>query len=127
MGVPTDGVRIGEPRKSVLEVPKLPIVTALASQIDFAGNRALYLARRRPFSGLVLVSLILSDQRGVLDCNAFPVTKKELTRIVADQATIASPTSRSLQPMHSSLWRRAIDVTYRRGHLCPRTFRDCTI
>jgi len=33
-----------KPRKSVLEVPKLPIVIALASQIDFAGNRALYLA-----------------------------------------------------------------------------------
>jgi hypothetical protein len=84
MGVPIDSAPVGEPRKSVLEVPKLPIVIALASQIDFAGNRALYLARRRPFSGLVLVSLILSDQRGVLDCNAFPVTKKELSRIVAD-------------------------------------------
>jgi hypothetical protein len=84
MGVDTESVRVGEPRKSVLEVPKLPIVIALASQIDFAGNRALYLARRRPFSGLVLVSLIISDQHGVLDCNAFPVTKKELGRIIAD-------------------------------------------
>jgi hypothetical protein len=83
-GVDTESVRVGEPRKSVLEVPKLPIVIALASQIDFAGNRALYLARRRPFSGLVLVSLIINDQRGVLDCHAFPVTKKELTRLVAD-------------------------------------------
>jgi hypothetical protein len=84
MGVPTDNVRLGTPRKSVLEVPKLPLVVALASQIDFAGNRALYLARRRPFSGLIFVSLIISDQRGVLDCNALPVTKKDLTRLVAD-------------------------------------------
>jgi len=84
MGVETDSELPQEPRKSVLEVPKLPVVAALASQIDFDGNRALYLARRRPFSGLVFVSLIISDQRGVLDCNAFPVTKKELTRIVTD-------------------------------------------
>jgi hypothetical protein len=84
MGVDTDSLLPQEPRKSVLEVPKLPVVVALASQIDFDGNRALYLARRRPFSGLVLVSLIINDQRGVLDCNAFPVTKKELTRIVRD-------------------------------------------
>jgi hypothetical protein len=83
-GVDTESVRVGEPRKSVLEVPKLPIVIALASQIDFAGNRALYLARRRPFSGLVLVNLIINDQHGVLDCHALPVTKKELTRLVAD-------------------------------------------
>ena len=83
-GVDTESVRVGGPRKSVLEVPKLPIVIALASQIDFAGNRALYLARRRPFSGLVLVSLIINDQHGVLDCHAVPVTKKELTRLVAD-------------------------------------------
>jgi hypothetical protein len=83
-GVDTDTMRVNEVRRSVLEVPKLPIVIALASQIDFAGNRALYLARRRPFSGLILVSLIISDERGVLDCNAFSVTKKELNRIVAD-------------------------------------------
>jgi hypothetical protein len=85
----TMGVDIGpalpqEPRKSVLEVPKLPVVAALTSQIDFDGNRALYLARRRPFSGLVFVSLIISDQRGVLDCNAFSVTKKDLNRLIAD-------------------------------------------
>jgi hypothetical protein len=84
MGVDTDSLLPREPRKSALEVPKLPVVVALASQIDFDGNRALYLARRRPFSGLVLVSLIINDQRGVLDCNAFPVTKKELSRIVRD-------------------------------------------
>jgi len=83
-GVDTESVQVGEPRKSVLEVPKLPLVIALASQIDFAGNRALYLARRRPFSGLVLVSLIVNDQHGVLDCHALPVTKKDLTRLVAD-------------------------------------------
>jgi hypothetical protein len=84
MGVNTESMLPQEPRKSVLEVPKLPVVAALTSQIDFDGNRALYLARRRPFSGLVFVSLIINDQRGVLDCNAFPVTKKELTRLVAD-------------------------------------------
>jgi hypothetical protein len=84
MGVETNRVLSQAPRKSVLEVPKLPVVVALASQIDFDGNRALYLARRRPFSGLVLVSLIINDQRGILDCNAFPVTKKDLTRIVTD-------------------------------------------
>jgi hypothetical protein len=84
MGVETNRVLPQAPRKSVLEVPKLPVVVALASQIDFDGNRALYLARRRPFSGLVFVSLIINDQRGVLDCNAFPVTKKDLTRIVTD-------------------------------------------
>ncbi|HSF31394.1 MAG TPA: hypothetical protein VLK82_13105 [Candidatus Tectomicrobia bacterium] len=83
-GVDTESVLPQESRKSVLEVPKLPVVAALTSQIDFDGNRALYLARRRPFSGLVFVSLIINDQRGVLDCNAFPVTKKDLTRLVAD-------------------------------------------
>jgi hypothetical protein len=84
MGVETHSVLPQQARKSVLEVPKLPVVLALASQIDFDGNRALYLARRRPFSGLVFVSLILNDQRGVLDCNAFPVTKKDLNGIVTD-------------------------------------------
>jgi hypothetical protein len=84
MGVETDNPLPQEPRKSVLEVPKLPVVVALASQIDFDGNRALYLARRRPFSGLVFVSLILNDQRGVLECNAFSVTKKDLANIVTD-------------------------------------------
>ncbi len=84
MGVDIETASPHEPRKSVLEVPKLPVVAALTSQIDFDGNRALYLARRRPFSGLVFVSLIISDQRGVLDCNAFPITKKDLNRLVAD-------------------------------------------
>ena len=112
MGVDTDSVRIGEPRKSVLEVPKLPIVIALASQIDFAGNRALYLARRRPFSGLVLVSLILSDQRGVLDCNAFPVTKKELTRIVADIQADDRLTHVELPPTYAQ---QLVEESYRRN------------
>lgn len=84
MGVDIESLASQEPRKSVLEVPKLPVVVALASQIDFDGNRALYLARRRPFSGLVFVSLIINDQRGVVDCHAFPVTKKDLTGMVAD-------------------------------------------
>jgi hypothetical protein len=112
MGVDTDSVRVGEPRKSVLEVPKLPIVIALASQIDFAGNRALYLARRRPFSGLVLVSLILSDQRGVLDCNAFPVTKKELTRIVADIQADDRLTHVELPPTYAQ---QLVEESYRRN------------
>jgi hypothetical protein len=112
MGVPTDSVRIGEARKSVLEVPKLPIVIALTSQIDFAGNRALYLARRRPFSGLVLVSLILSDQRGVLDCNAFPVTKKELTRIVADIQADERLTHVELPPTYAQ---QLVEESYRRN------------
>jgi hypothetical protein len=84
MGVDTASLPPQEPRKSVLEVPKLPVVAALASQIDFDGNRALYLARRQPFSGLVFVSLIINDQRGVVDCHASPVTKKDLARMVAD-------------------------------------------
>jgi hypothetical protein len=84
MGVDTANLPPPEPRKSVLEVPKLPVVAALASQIDFAGNRALYIARRRPFSGLVLVTLIINDQRGILDGHALPITKKELTGILAE-------------------------------------------
>lgn len=112
MGVDTDSVRVGEPRKSVLEVPKLPIVIALASQIDFAGNRALYLARRRPFSGLVLVSLIINDQRGVLDCNAFPVTKKELTRIVGDIQADDRLTHVELPPTYAQ---QLVEESYRRN------------
>ena len=112
MGVDTDSVRVGGPRKSVLEVPKLPIVITLASQIDFAGNRALYLARRRPFSGLVLMSLIISDQRGVLDCNAFPVTKKELTRIVADIQADDRLTHVELPPTYAQ---QLVEESYRRN------------
>jgi hypothetical protein len=112
MGVDTDSVRLGEPRKSILEVPKLPIVIALASQIDFAGNRALYLARRRPFSGLVLVSLIISDQHGVLDCNAFPVTKKELSRIVADIQADDRLTHAELPPTYAQ---QLVEESYRRN------------
>ncbi len=84
MGVDTERVLPPQSRKSVLEVPKLPVVAALVSQIDFDGNRALYLARRRPFSGLVFVSLLLNDQRGVRECHPFPVTKKELARMLED-------------------------------------------
>jgi hypothetical protein len=112
MGVDTESVRVQEPRKSVLEVPKLPIVIALASQIDFAGNRALYLARRRPFSGLVLVSLIINDQRGVLDCHAFPVTKKELTRIVADIQADDRLTHAELPPTYAQ---QLVEEGYRRN------------
>jgi hypothetical protein len=112
MGVDTDSMRVGEPRKSVLEVPKLPIVIALASQIDFAGNRVLYLARRRPFSGLVFVSLIINDQRGVLDCNAFPVTKKELSRIVADIQADDRLTHAELPPTYAQ---QLVEESYRRN------------
>jgi hypothetical protein len=112
MGVDTDSVRVGEPRKSVLEVPKLPIVIALASQIDFAGNRALYLARRRPFSGLVFVSLIINDQHGVLDCNAFPVTKKELSRLIADIQADDRLTHVELPPTYAQ---QLVEESYRRN------------
>jgi hypothetical protein len=112
MGVDTESVRVGEPRKSVLEVPKLPIVIALASHIDFAGNRALYLARRRPFSGLVLMSLIISDQHGILDCNAFPVTKKELSRIIADIQADDRLTHVELPPTYAQ---QLVEESYRRN------------
>jgi hypothetical protein len=112
MGVDTDSVRVGEPQKSVLEVPKLPIVIALASQIDFAGNRALYLARRRPFSGLVFVSLIINDQHGVLDCNAFPVTKKELSRLIADIQADDRLTHVELPPPYAQ---QLVEESYRRN------------
>ena len=112
MGVDTESVRVEEPRKSVLEVPKLPIVIALASQIDFAGNRALYLARRRPFSGIALVSLIINDQRGVLDCHALPVTKKELTRIVADIHADDRLTHVELPPTYAQ---QLVEESYRRS------------
>jgi len=84
MGINTEGALPQETRKSVLEVPKLPIVAALASQIDFDGYRGLYLARRRPFSGLVFVGLLLQDTRGVIACQALPVSKKDLTQLVED-------------------------------------------
>jgi hypothetical protein len=84
MGVDTESVPPPERRRSVLEVPKLPVVAALASHIDAEGSRALYIARRRPFSGLVFVGLVINDGRGVIGCNALPVTKKELTSLLAD-------------------------------------------
>jgi hypothetical protein len=124
MGVDTESVLPQEPRKSVLEVPKLPVVVALASQIDFDGNRALYLARRRPFSGLVFVSLIINDQRGVLDCNAFPVTKKELSRIVTDIQADDRLTHVELPPAYAQ---QLVDESYRRnlssGTPVPRDFQ----
>jgi hypothetical protein len=112
MGVDTEGGRSQEPRKSVLEVPKLPVVAALTSQIDFDGNRALYLARRRPFSGLIFVSLIINDQRGVLDCNAFPVTKKELTRLVADIQADDRLTHVELPPTYAQ---QLVEESYQRN------------
>jgi hypothetical protein len=124
MGVDIESVLPQAPRKSVLEVPKLPVVTALASQIDFDGSRALYLARRRPFSGLVFVSLIINDQRGVLDCNAFPVTKKELTRLVADIQTDDRLTHVKLPPAYAQ---QLVEESYQRnlstGTPVPRDFQ----
>jgi hypothetical protein len=124
MGVDTESVLPQEPRKSVLEVPKLPIVAALASQIDFEGSRALYLARRRPFSGLVFVSLIINDQRGVLDCHAFPVTKKDLTRIVADIQADERLTHVELPPAYVQ---QLVEESYQRnlstGTPVPRDFQ----
>jgi hypothetical protein len=124
MGVDTESVPPQEPRKSVLEVPKLPVVAALTSQLDFEGNRALYLARRRPFSGLVFVSLIINDQRGVLDCNAFPVTKKDLTRIVAEIQADDRLTHVELPPTYAQ---QLVEESYQRnlstGTPVPRDFQ----
>jgi len=123
-GVDTEGVLPQEPRKSVLEVPKLPVVAALASQIDFDGNRALYLARRRPFSGLVFVSLIINDQRGMLDCNALSLTKKELTRIIADIQADDRLTHIELPPAYAQ---QLVEEGYQRnlstGTPVPRDFQ----
>jgi hypothetical protein len=124
MGVETEGLPSQEPRRSVLAVPKLPVVTALASQIDFDGNRALYLARRRPFSGLIFVSLIINDQRGVVDCNAFPVTKKDLTRMVADIQADDRLTHIELPPTYAQ---QLVEESYQRnlstGTPAPRDFQ----
>jgi hypothetical protein len=124
MGVDTESVPSREPRKSVLEVPKLPVVAALASQIDFDGNRALYIARRRPFSGLVFVSLIIHDRRGVIECNAFPVTKKDLTRMVADIQADDRLTHIELPPTYAQ---QLVEEGYQRnlatGTPIPRDFQ----
>ncbi len=124
MGVDTESLPSQEPRKSVLEVPKLPVVAALASQIDFDGNRALYLARRRPFSGLVFVSLIINDQRGVVECNAFPVTKKDLSRMVADIQADDRLTHIELPPTYAQ---QLVEEGYQRnlstGTPVPRDFQ----
>ena len=112
MGVDTESQALRESRKSVLEVPKLPVVTALASQIDFDGNRALYLARRRPFSGLVFVSLILNDQRGIVECNAFPVTKKDLGQMVEDIQADDRLTHVELPPAYAQ---QLVEESYQRN------------
>jgi hypothetical protein len=101
MGVDTESLPPPEPRKSVLEVPKLPIVAALASHIDAEGSRALYIARRRPFSGLVFVGLVINDERGVIGCNALPVTKKELAGLLADIQADERITHVDLPPVYA--------------------------
>jgi hypothetical protein len=101
-----------EPRKSVLEVPKLPLVASLASQIDFDGTRALYLARRRPFSGLILVSLIINDQYGVVNCHALPVTKKELTHLLTDIRSDDRLTHVDLPPSYAQ---QLVEESYQRN------------
>jgi hypothetical protein len=111
-GVDTDRALPQEPRKSVLEVPKLPLVASLASQIDFDGTRALYLARRRPFSGLVLVSLIINDQDGIVNCHALPLTKKELTRLLADIRSDERLTHADLPPSYAQ---QLVDEGYQRN------------
>ena len=124
MGVETANLPPQQPRKSVLEVPKLPVVAALASQIDFAGNRVLYIARRRPFSGLVLVSLIISDQRGVIDCNAVPLTKKELSTMLAEIQADERFTHIDLPPTYAQ---QLVEEAYHRnlasGTPLPRDFQ----
>jgi hypothetical protein len=117
-GVDIDRLRPQEPRKSVLEVPKLPLVASLASQIDFDGTRALYLARRRPFSGLVLVSLIINDQYGVADCQALPLTKKELTRLLADIRSDERLTHVDLPPSYAQ---QLVEESYQRNLSSGRT------
>jgi len=64
------------------------------------------------FSGLVLVSLIINDQHGVLDCNAFPVTKKELTRIVGDIQADDRLTHVELPPTYAQ---QLVEESYRRN------------
>ena len=95
-----------------------------AKEIQKAARRALYLARRRPFSGLVFVSLIINDQRGVLDCNAFPVTKKELSRIVTDIQADDRLTHVELPPAYAQ---QLVEESYRRnlssGTPVPRDFQ----
>jgi hypothetical protein len=117
-GVDIDQVRPQEPRKSVLEVPKLPLVASLASQIDFDGTRALYLARRRPFSGLVLVSLIINDQYGIGDSHALPLTKKELTRLLADIRSDERLTHVDLPPSYAQ---QLVEESYQRNLSTGRT------
>lgn len=112
MGVDIENQASREPRRSVLEVPKLPVVAALASQIDFDGNRALYLARRRPFSGLVFVSLIINDQRGIIECNAFPVTKRDLVQMIADIQGDDRLTHGELPPAYAQ---QLVEASYQRN------------
>lgn len=112
MGINTEGALPQEARKSVLEVPKLPIVAALASQIDFDGYRALYLARRRPFSGLVFVSLLVQDTRGVIACQALPVSKKDLTQLVED---IRADTRLTHVELPASYAQQLVEENYQRN------------
>ncbi|MBI3328229.1 MAG: hypothetical protein HYZ81_16190 [Nitrospinae bacterium] len=122
-GVDTESVLPQELRKSVLQVPKLPVVAALASHIDFDGNRVLYLARRRPFSGLVFVSLVLNDQRGVTDCHALPVTKKDLTRILLDIQADTHMTHVEIPPSYAQqLVEESYQCNLSTGTPAPREF-----
>jgi hypothetical protein len=61
---------------------------------------------------LVLVSLIINDQRGVLDCNAISVTKKELSRIVADIQADDRLTHVELPPTYAQ---QLVEESYRRN------------
>jgi hypothetical protein len=111
-GVETANVPQPGLRKSVFEVPKLPVVAALASQIDFDGNRALYIARRRPFSGLILVTLIVSDRRGIINCHALPTTKKELSHILAEIRADERFTHIDLPPTYAQ---QLVEESYQRN------------
>ncbi len=68
--------------------------------------------------------LIIYDQRGVLDCNAFPVTKKELTRIVTDIQADDRLTHVELPPAYAQ---QLVEESYRRnlssGTPVPRDFQ----
>jgi hypothetical protein len=70
------------------------------------------------------VSLIINDQRGVVDCNAFPVTKKDLARMVADIQTDDRLTHVEVPPSYAQ---QLVEESYQRnlstGTPVPRDFQ----
>ncbi len=89
--------RLGLHRLSQSETPRLAVVAqaypgtriatlyrALASSIDGAGRRALWLAAERPLGGIYFVTLMLSDAHGLLDCGGRDTTRKRFSREESD-------------------------------------------